>query len=244
MSGIPSTRPKKHNVPPPRYASGSDANDIIGHPRQSHSDPRMPRIGSSHTIPSVLHCWTWLTGTISYPPVVVLVRDIRAAMGSHYVKWQDRIAEPFSAYVRGDPSGQRYKADLWWYIRFFNRWGDLAQANPSKILVVRYEELQVEPELCLRRIAAHWRLDLGDEAFAEALRFVDREAIRSLLDPEDTEIAVPPDGASSSVIYSRADDAFVNNTLSRYLRHDFRYGYANGGPVTQNELRSAVRTSL
>ena len=176
-------------------------------------------------MPSVAFRWRWCRRLLPHPPVVVLVREVHAAMASHYLKWQERIGQPIATYVRGDPSGRRYKADVWWYIRFFNRWGDLARARPNEVLVVRYEDLRTDTDACLRRIAAHMRLDLGDAAFARAHRFAAREVIRSLLDPRDTAIAVPPDGASASVVYGRGDRAFMRNTMARYLRHDFGYGY-------------------
>jgi Sulfotransferase family len=216
---------RQHKVSRPRYASGKHSDDILGNPRRPPAKPGIPRIVSSHTVPSIICRWAWLTRALPHPPVVVLVRDIRAAMASHYLKWRDCTEVTFSSYVRGDPSGRRYGADIWWYIRFFNRWGDLVQANPKKILVVRYEDLQAHPEVWLREIAAHWGLDLDDEAFGEALRFSSRDAIRSQLDPSRTEIVVPPKPATTYLEYWPGDEAFIHRTITRYLRHDFGYGY-------------------
>jgi len=213
---------KQYGVPPPAHASGEDAHVIIG----ATPSPNLPHIRPSHSIPSIAFRLRWCASLLPCPRTVVLVREVHAAMASHYVKWRQAIGRPFSDYVRGDPSGRRFKADLWWYIRFFNRWGDLARARPDTILVVRYEDLRADPEACLRRIAAHMRLDLGDAAFAQALQFAARDAIRSLLDPNDSEIAVPPDGASASVTYGPDDEAFMRNAMTRYLRHDFGYRYA------------------
>jgi hypothetical protein len=36
---------------------------------------------------------------------------------------------------------------------------------------------------------------------------------------------VPLDPAIACVEYSLGDEAFVRNTITRYLRHDFGYGY-------------------
>jgi Sulfotransferase family/Protein of unknown function (DUF1232) len=215
---------RQHGVLPPRHASGNDADAIISHPRWPHRYPGMPRIGSSHTIPSIAFSWLWLTRPFPFRPVVVLVRDIKAAMVSHYVKWQREYEVTFAHYVRGDPSGKRYRADLWWFVHFFNRWGDLASAHPGTVLVVRYEDLQSNPEATLRRIAAHLRVDLNEDAVATALRFVSRDAIRGSLDPTNTEIIVPPDDTGPAVTYSPEDDEFIHNTFTRYLRHDFGYG--------------------
>ena len=219
---------EQYGVPMPTHASGHRANTIIGAMPPRQRDSRVPRIAASHTIPSVAFRWRWCRRLLPHPPVVVLVREVQAAMASHYLKWQERIAQPLPEYVRGDPSGRRYKADLWWYIRFFNRWGDLSRARPDSILIVRYEDLQADTRACLRRIATHMRLDLSDPALARALQFAERDAIRALLDPTDTEIAVPPDGASASVVYGGRDKAFMRNAMARYLRYDFGYGYDRG----------------
>jgi hypothetical protein len=111
----------QHSVPLPRHSSGPDSDTIIHHPRWPQRYPGVPRIGSSHTIPSIAFTWLWLTRNFPFRPVVVLVRDIRSAMISHYVKWQHEYPAQLADYVRGDPSGVRYRADIWWYMHFFNR---------------------------------------------------------------------------------------------------------------------------
>jgi uncharacterized membrane protein YkvA (DUF1232 family) len=178
---------EQYGVPLPRRSSGAGADDIIGHPRRPGLHSHLPRFGSTHTIPSIAFRWTWLAWLLRHPPVVVLVRDIRAAMVSHFVKYEDQY-KGFSRYVRGDPSGKRYVADLWWFMHFFNRWGDVALARPRDVLVVRYEELLADPAVCLRRVAVHLGIELGDHAIAAALRMGDRDTIRSLLDPNDHQL--------------------------------------------------------
>jgi len=217
---------RHHGVPPPRHSSGPDADAIISHPRWPHRFPHLPRIGSSHTIPSVAFRWLWLTRRVPFKPVVVLVRDITAAMVSHYVKCQREYQVPLSGYVRGDPSGRRYRADIWWYIHFFNRWGDLAAAHPKRVLVVRYEDIQADPEAYVRRIAAHLRVEFNKNDIDHALHFAGRNAIRAALDPSNTETIVPDDDAKLSVVCSAKDEAFMSDAFSRYLRHDFGYGRA------------------
>jgi hypothetical protein len=135
--------------------------------------------------------------------------------------------------VRGDPSGRRFRADIWWYIHFFNRWGDLAAAHPTKVLVVRYEIIQNDPEAALRCIAEHLRVKLDKAAIDSALLFASRDAIRAALDPTDTEIIVPDDGTNMSIVYGPRDEAFMWNVFVRYLRHDF--GYSRAAPSGQTE---------
>ena len=153
-------------------------------------------------------------------------------MVSHYMKWKWEYRVQFAHYVRGDPSGASYRADIWWFMHFFNRWGDLATAHPETVLIVRYEDLQNDTEAILRRIASHLRIDLDREAMATALRFVSRNAIRELLDPVDAEIVVPPADTAAGVFYSPGDEQFIRNAFARYLRHDF--GYGDPAPVTRS----------
>jgi hypothetical protein len=224
---------RRYGVPPPRHSSGPDSDAIICHPRWLHRFRHMPRIGSSHTIPSIAFRWRCLTGPVPFQPVVVLVREITAAMISHYVKWEGEYQVPLSNYVRGDPSGRRYRADIWWYIHFFNRWGDLAAVHPNKVLVVRYEDIQADPATHLRRIAQHLRIDLDDADIDSGIRFASRDSIRAALDPVNTEIIVPDDGANLAVVYSAKDEAYMCAAFSRYLRHDF--GYVPTLPSRQTE---------
>jgi hypothetical protein len=224
---------RQFGVSPPLHSSGPDADAVISHPRWPHRYPHMPRIGSSHTIPSIAFRWRCLTRPVPFRPVVVLVRDITTAMMSHYVKWQGEYQVPLADYVRGDPSGRRFRADIWWYIHFFNRWGDLAAAHPTKVLVVRYEDIQNDPEAALRCIAEHLRVKLDKAAIDSALLFASRDAIRAALDPTNTEIIVPDDGTNLSIVYGPRDEAFMWNVFVRYLRHDF--GYVRAAPSGQTE---------
>jgi hypothetical protein len=215
---------EQFGVPPPSASSGNASDEIIGHPSAPRRYPNMPRIGSSHTIPSIAFAWGWVNRLLPHPPVIVLVREIVPAMRSNFAKWQDRYEVSSAEYVRGDPLGRQFVADVWWYIHFFNRWGDVARAQPDNILVIRYEELRVSPETCLRRIAAHYGIRLSEAAIAAALRYRDREAIRVLLDPKETEIVVPPDEPGPAV-FTISDEAFIRATAERFLHCDFGYGY-------------------
>ena len=161
-------------------------------------------------------------------------------MLSHYVKWQHEYQVPFAQYVRGDPSGVRYRADLWWYMHFFNRWGDLATAHPDLVLVVRYEDLKAAPEACLRRIVAHFHIDMTDDAVTAALRFVDRDAMRARLDPGNAEVVIPPDDANPDAAFTRDDMAFMRNALAGYLRHDFGYGRDDAPAGVEQDLLAAA----
>jgi hypothetical protein len=218
----------QHGLPLPGHSTGQDAEDIVGHPARPRRYAGIPRIGTTHTIPSALLRYI-PRALVRRPPIVLMVRAIDSAMLSNYTKWHADYQAPLAEFVRGDPFGRRFVADIWWYIHFFNRWGDWAKADPERILVVRYEDLAADPGTWLGRIANHLRLGFDEAALQAALRFRSKDAIRALQDPNAGEIIVPDAAVTPRAVYSAADRRFINETLARYLRHDF--GYVKGVPV-------------
>jgi hypothetical protein len=99
------------------------------------------------------------------------------------------------------------------------------------VLVVRYEDLLFAPEVCLRRVLTHFGLWHGERAIAAALRYVHRDAIRSRLDPAETEMVIAPEGAGGIMRFAHSDGEFMRAAMQRYLRCEFGYGCAAGDPV-------------
>ena len=215
-------------VEPPALASGREQDAIISHPKWPAKYPGKPRIGSSHTIPSVAFALPGLCRLLPYRPTVVLVRDIREAMLSNYLKWN--YGESLSDYAEGAPGGRKYVADAWWYVHFFNRWGDMARAHPAQTMVVRYEDLQARPEFWLRAVGRHYGFALSNAAVAKGLEFFGRDAIRERLGrPQDTEIEVVPNSEKrASMRFGAAELAVLDDIFRRHLRYDFGYGYLRG----------------
>lgn len=212
-----------YGVPPPEFSSGESANDIIGNPRTSVRREDVPRIASSHTIPSLAFSWLWLTRLLRHPPVVVLVRDIEEALISHYVKWKDIYKVSLEEYLRGDPKGRRFEGDIWWYIRFFNHWGAIRHKRPEDILVLHYEDVQQDPHDALAAATRHWGLAVSDGAIDEALPYASREAIRAKLDPASAEQVIPAPEAKAALGVNDVHRAWIRRTLRRHLRHDLGY---------------------
>ncbi|MES2034087.1 MAG: hypothetical protein V4466_07925, partial [Pseudomonadota bacterium] len=144
-------------LPAPARSSGPDSNAFIGHPKNGWAHAQAPRIGSSHNIPSRLVSLLGAADLMQLPPTVVLVRDIREALLSYYVKWAERYElGSLADFVRRPAPGRRKVDDVWWFIRFFNRWGEALAARPRDILVVRHEDVKADPGAAVRRIWAHW----------------------------------------------------------------------------------------
>jgi hypothetical protein len=210
-------------VSPPRFSSGVEANAIIGHPSRPPMYAALPRIGSAHTIPSKAFAWRWLNRLAPHPPVVLLVRDIRSAMLSNYVKWKDSYNVPLSDYVRGDPSGKRFIADIWWYIHFFNRWGTIQQKRPENVLILRYEDLLQDPATALSLAARHWGLHLSPPAIDAAMPYASRKGIAEKLDPAFGETVIPAPSAKRMLGFANADHDFIDDMFAKHLRHSLGY---------------------
>lgn len=214
------------DVPPPPRSTGPSADYLVGGPgkRKPRPYPHLPHYATSHTIPSLFFAWRHAFRVVPRRPIVVLVRDIGDALCSNYLKWRDLYGTTMEEFIKGDPTGRRYVADVWWYMHFFNRWGDVMEAHPGLVLLVRYEDLKAEPGPWLRKIAAHLGVALTDEALASGLAFYDRESIRSRQDAAYGEEVVPDAAARARVSLAPREQRLLNTLLAANLRHDLGYG--------------------
>lgn len=218
-------------LPPPPTSSGPDSNGFIGHPKNGWAWPDTPRIGSSHNIPSRVMSLVGARDLMQLPPTVVLVRDPREALASYYVKWAQRYElGSFSDYLRRPAPGLKKIDDVWWFIRFFNRWGEAMGARPADITVVRHEDMKRDPAGTIRRVWAHWGVALGEDDIAAGVAVASREAVARGLDPALGETIIPDARKRDAVVLSAADRAYLDAVFARHLRHDFSYGLiAPGG---------------
>jgi hypothetical protein len=217
------------NLPPPRYSTGPEADAFIGHPKRAARYDGPPRLGSSHNLPSSVIAWLGAKRFLALPPTVVLVRDIREALASFYLKWSTQgwraeLNEPFSAYLRRRPGGRGSPADVWWFVRFFNRWGEMAKAFGRQVMVVRYEDVQASPGLWVRRIGAHWGVNFTDADIAAALAVSGRETMRVQMDPTNPEPVIPLQSKRDTVRLTPEDERYLASLFRTYLKHDFGYG--------------------
>jgi hypothetical protein len=215
----------KYGVPPPRYYNNASSNDLIGHPKHPRQYPDLPRIASTHTIPPYALQWGWVRGLFPLPPYVVVVRSIPDVMISNYEKWRGvRYHMDFSTYVAGDPTSKSYVCDVWWYVHFLNRWGEIARRFPQQTLVLKYEDFRDDPLANLAKIDRQFGLNLGEAALAAGVAAGSKANMAAHQDPNVEERAVRPEGQGEAV-FSDADRALMQGILDRNLRHDFGYGY-------------------
>lgn len=221
------------DVPPPSRSTGPSADYILGSATKPNPFSHLPHYATSHTIPSLFFACRFAFRFVPKRPIVVLVRDVGDALCSNYLKWRDLYGSTIEEYIKGDPTSRRYIADAWWYVHFFNRWGDVMQANPGLVLLVRYEDLKAEPAQWLRQIAAHLGVSLTTEALASGLAFYDRESMRARQDEAHGEAVVADVAARGEVKLSLREQRILHTLLACHLRHDLGYGYETRG----NRLR-------
>lgn len=216
-------------LPRPVYSSGPQSDVYIGHARHRRTFPEAPRIGSSHHMPSRLVALLGALRCARLPPVVLLVRHIPDSLISYFFKWREiKQLGTLDSFVARSPSAQG--VDLWWFIRFFNRWGLLKRVFPKAVMVVRYEDVERDPETWVRRIWSHWGVELDAADLAAAMSVSSREAVQAHLDPDYGEDIAPDREARRAVQYATSDAVLLEDRLMRYLRHDFGYDGAVEAP--------------
>jgi hypothetical protein len=220
-------------LPKPAHSSGPQSDLFIGHARHPRAFPQAPKIGSSHHMPSRLIGLLGAMRVLRLPPVVLLVRHIPDSLLSYFFKWRDakQLGE-LDSYVARQPRAQG--VDVWWFIRFFNRWGALKRIFPRQVLVVRYEDVERDPETWVRRIWAHWGVELEDADLAAAMTVASRDVVQAHLDPAYGEDIIAPDRAARQACrYAERDVAVLERRLARHLRHPFGYATTlQGGEAT------------
>lgn len=209
-------------IEPPRY---NHANDVIGGLKDARADPRIPDLRSTHSIAPLLLPLLLAGGLVRLPPLVVLVRDMRRSLVSNYRKWAARYATDFSGFLRGDPSGRRFNSDIWWCIRFHNAWGRLIEAHPRTVRLVRYEDLEAEPQRVLAQIAAHLGLPLSAEALAAGVTAASKSAMLARADPGRPRGEVNLGTGDPYACYAESDREFLRRCCARYLRYTFAYDF-------------------
>lgn len=215
----------RYGVAPPAYYNNRSSNDLIGHPRHPRPHPNLPRLASTHTIAPYALDWRWLRAIAPLPPYAVVVRDIRDVLISNFEKWSGtRYHIDFSTYVRGDPTGRAYVCDVWWYIRFLNRWGEVARRFPGSTTVFRYEDFRRDPHAELDRLARAFSLGLAPGHIDVGVRAGTKEVMLAHHDPEVRERPVRADG-SGQARFSAEDVKVLRAILDRRLRHRFGYDY-------------------
>ncbi|MFC6198025.1 sulfotransferase domain-containing protein [Ponticaulis profundi] len=196
-------------VPPPKYFSEAATQDYIGSPKHTSPHEALPKLAFAHTIPHRLMDVQLLQNAFNLPPYVLQVRHPMQILASHFAKWNYQLQTDWMTYLKGDPSGEAYRCDLYWLARFWNRWGELQAKYPEKILRIHYEGVQADTRGSLQAISDHWKIGLKPESIELAIQEGTKEAMAKKVDP----------AAEKNVLQKRADrleDLFSGEALTLY----------------------------
>ena len=216
---------RKYDLPPPQYIH---ANDVIAGPKNPRCYQQLPHLVSAHSIPHSLLNSRAFRQLVNLPPYVVLVRDIRATLVSNFEKWKTQYACDFDEYLKGDISGHRFNNDIWWCIRFCNKWGKLVERFPENTLLIRYEDIKSSPLHELQRVNQYWNLDLSEELLNYAIEESSKEKMARKKDP-DTPFGVTVVREDKTPFMERFEPSqldYFNKTCDAFLKYDFGYDYS------------------
>lgn len=209
-------------------------NSIIGSPKRPPTYEGMPKIVQSHTIPSTLISSSLFSVLAPVPPVVILVRDLRYALVSHYVKmhgskqerWKRRYDLDFSEFLKGDPRDKHFDKDIWWDIRFMNAWGRYLEKYPEKSLMVSYEALRTEPVAMLKNVCGRFGLEsVSMNSIERAVDECTKSKMSERERPGERAPVVRKSADDLGEWYSEIDKRFVEDILKRHLNYNFGYDF-------------------
>lgn len=224
---------KVYDLPEPEYIQN---NDFISSPQKPSKYPQIPRIVSSHQIPSPLITNTLAQLLITLPKYVLLVRDPRVIAASHYRKHEPKYKIPFSDFIRANVPALRlaskkrkFDKDIWWDLRFQNSWAKMLQLGPEKIHLVRYEDLRRNTPQHLRAIMQFLGMPNIDEATLDyCIQQSSKEVMAQKEAPDLSLKTVWQDNKNPLAIYSEDDKRFFLETYRKYCKADFGYDLEAG----------------
>lgn len=224
---------KAYNLPAPEYIQD---NDFICAPQDASKYPQIPRIVSSHQIPTPLITNRLALSLIRLPDYVLLMRDPRVIAASHYRRFESRYNIPFSEYLRANVAllrqnskKRKFDKDIWWDIRFQNSWGRMLELRPGHIHFVRYEELRRDTARHLRAIMQFLHMpNIDDATLAWCIEQCSKESMAQKESPDIAHKVVRQDDDNPLAIYSEDDKRYFLETYRKYCKADFGYDLESG----------------
>lgn len=222
-----------YNLPEPEYIQN---NDFISPPQKPSKYPQIPRIVSSHQIPTPLITNRLALSLIKLPKYVLLVRDPRIIAASHYRKHEPKYKVPFSDFIRADIAAlhraskkRKFDKDIWWDIRFQNSWAKMLSLRPENMHLVRYEELRRDTASHLLAIMRFLDMpDIDEQTLDYCIRQSSKEAMAQKEAPELALKTVWQDNKNPLAIYSEDDKRFFLEAYRKYCKADFGYDLEAG----------------
>ncbi len=211
-----------YGLPPLKHIQDDS---IIGHPKSPPIYKHIPQIIHTHGCP---HALTLKLPGVHFPKYLVLVRELRASLVSHYERFKGDYGNPeFGVFLRGDPQKKTFYSDIWTRVRFMNEWGRMLDRHPDHTMILRYEDLQQDTLGWLRKICEFYIIrGVTDEMFAQAIRDGNTEKMAAKPNPSVTTTVVRTgDRKPIAEYFTPENQAFFDLLVRRYLKYDFGYGY-------------------
>ncbi len=174
---------------------------------------------------------------------IVLVRDLRDALASHYRKalrqgQPEILAMSFLEFLMDEQGIVRktsVQGSLGGRVEFLNSWGTAHAKRPTKVLVIRYEDLMVDPSCVLKQVMNFLGIEV-DDLFVERvvefsslenMKLLGEKAMKSGEGKGMQEIMAVNKGVVGSFreLWVPEVEEYFQNYISRHLRYDFGYHY-------------------
>jgi len=214
----------QHDLPAPEHLADMR---LIGEPRCPTRIPGIPRLVFSHKICSSLVHSAAPRALVKFPRYVIMVRDLRTMLVSHFERFKERYQMSFSEYLRGDVTGRRFDCDIWDSIRFLNAWGRVCDRMPGQTLVLKFEDLRADVVSQTSKVWEFLKLPPVERSVLErAAAASTKDKMKSKEDRVRKQgTVVRADGGDPLARYSPKDRAYFMEMCDRYLRHSFGYDY-------------------
>ena len=212
-----------YGVAPPEYFSEAATQPYIGNPKNKSPFPELPRLAFAHTIPHRLTDAGPAHKLFGLPPYVLQVRHPMQILASHFTKWNYQLKTDWLTYLKGDPDGVLYRCDLYWLARFWNRWGELSERFPEKILRIQYEGVQADTRGSLQAISDHWNIGLTPASIELALNAGTKEAMALKVDPNAEKNVLQQRSDSLETLFSGEALNLYQDIVGAYFRYDLGY---------------------
>jgi hypothetical protein len=204
-----------------------DDRRLIGDHKRPAVHSHIPRLIQTHNIPSPLcHAWP-LRVMLRFPRYVLLLRDIRASLVSHYEKHHAR-SMTFAAYLRNRRIiANSVRWDLWYRVRFLNAWDrETRRLRPDQVLVMRYEEIQASPQQELQRLWKFLALPAAaDAVFSRAVAVSTKERMSARESPDKGVRVIRRSCRHPFEWFDVDDREYLESVCAAYLRNTFGYDY-------------------
>lgn len=206
---------REFSLPEPEHIR-SDA--VVGGPNKipvHHG----PKIVQSHKIPGPIFSLPIWRRFLKFPKYVVLIRDPRVSIASHYKKHHKGSQKSFSEFLRLKGKDDFFLKDIWDDIRFLNTWVALAKSWPQNVLVVRYEDLRKDTVGKLKEIFEFLNIPLKlSDSLEWSVQQCSKQNMANREAPARKNNIVRPDEINPLSIYSPEDQAYFLEVFQHHLK--------------------------